>query len=79
MDRTHDQGADRGLNRFPSWRSIYRNFLDITFKSMKTAYATIKGFEVMRMFKKGQLAPWTYGQGLWGEIRLIHRQFGLYH
>ena len=23
------------------------------FKSMKTAYATIKGFEVMRMFKKG--------------------------
>jgi transposase-like protein len=49
------------------------------FKSMKTAYATIKGFEVMRMFKKGQLAPWTYGQGLWGEIQLIHRQFGLYH
>jgi len=48
------------------------------FKSMKTAYATIKGFEVMRMFKKGQLAPWTYGQGLWGEIRLINRQFGLY-
>jgi hypothetical protein len=28
------------------------------FKSMKTAYATIKGFEVMRMFKKGQFAPW---------------------
>ncbi len=25
------------------------------FKSMKTAFATIKGFEVMRMFKKGQL------------------------
>ena len=23
------------------------------FKSMKTAYATIKGFEIMRMFKKG--------------------------
>ena len=23
------------------------------FKSMKTAYATIKGFEVMRIFKKG--------------------------
>ncbi len=28
------------------------------FKSMKTAYATIKGFEVMRMFRKGQLNPW---------------------
>ena len=25
---------------------------------MKTAYATIKGFEVMRMFKKGQFTPW---------------------
>jgi len=24
------------------------------FQPMKTAYATIKGFEVMRMFKKGQ-------------------------
>lgn len=24
-------------------------------KSMKTAYATIKGFEVMRMFRKGQM------------------------
>ena len=25
---------------------------------MKTAYATIKGFEVMRMFKKGQFTAW---------------------
>ena len=48
------------------------------FKSMKTAYATIKGFELMRMFKKGQLKPWTYGQGIMGEVRLIERQFGLY-
>jgi transposase-like protein len=28
------------------------------FESMKTAYATIKGFEVMWIFKKGQFAPW---------------------
>jgi transposase-like protein len=28
------------------------------FKSMKTAYATIKGFEVMRMFRKGQMKSW---------------------
>jgi len=41
------------------------------FQSMKTAYATIKGFEVMHMFKKGQLNLWKYGQGLAGEIRLI--------
>ncbi len=46
------------------------------FKTMKTAYATIKGFEVMRMFKKGKMNFWTYGQGLMGEIRLIERQFG---
>lgn len=25
------------------------------FKSMKTAYATIKGFELMHMFRKGQM------------------------
>ncbi len=48
------------------------------FKSMKTAYATIKGFELMRMFKKGQLDIWKSGQGLTGEIRLIERQFGIY-
>ncbi|AIK95642.1 IS6 family transposase [Candidatus Odyssella acanthamoebae] len=48
------------------------------FKSMKTAYATIKGFELMRMFKKGQLRAWYYGQGLMGEVRLIDRQFGIY-
>lgn len=48
------------------------------FKSMKTAYATIKGFELMRMFKKGQLRAWYYGQGLMGEVRLIERQFGIY-
>lgn len=36
------------------------------FKSKKTAYATIKGFEVMRMFKKGQFHAWLYGEGLIG-------------
>ena len=41
------------------------------FQSIKTAYATIKGFEVMYMFKKGQFKFWQYGQGLVGEIRLI--------
>ena len=41
------------------------------FKSMKTAYATIKGFEVMHMFKKGQFTLWQNEQGILGEIRLI--------
>ncbi len=48
------------------------------FKSLKTAYATIKGFELMRIFKKGQIDFWKFGQGLTGEIRLIERQFGIY-
>ena len=43
------------------------------FNSMKTAFATIKGFEVMRMFKKGQFDIWKGDQGLTGEIRLIER------
>lgn len=56
------------------------------FKSMKTAYATIKGFEVMRMFRKKQFELW-YGfhphglerkVKLQGEIRLIERQFDVY-
>ena len=49
------------------------------FKSMKTAYATIQGFEIMRMFKKGQMNAYIYGQGLIGEICLIERQFSIYN
>jgi hypothetical protein len=41
------------------------------FKSIKTDYAILKSFELMRMFKKGQPNMWRYGQGLTGEIRLI--------
>jgi transposase-like protein len=38
------------------------------FKSIKTAFATIKGLELMRMFKKGQFDVWKYGQGQTGEV-----------
>jgi len=41
------------------------------FKSISTAYATIKGFEIMRMFKKGRFKIWQCGQGVKGEIRII--------
>jgi IS6 family transposase len=61
--------------------SFYRNGADtptLGFKSLKSAYATIKGFEVMRMFKKGQMDLWKYGQGLKGEIRLVNQQFDIY-
>lgn len=45
------------------------------FQSMKTAFATIKGFEVMRMFRKKQMNVWLRNQGILGEVRLIERQF----
>lgn len=48
------------------------------FKSMKTAYATIKGFEAMNALRKGQAALWQYGGGIMGEVRLIERQFNIY-
>lgn len=47
------------------------------FKSMKTAYATIKGFEVMRAIKKGQARAGQIQKGIQGEIRLIERAFGI--
>ena len=46
------------------------------FKSMKTAYATIKGIEVMRARRKGQALSFYYGQTQ-GEVCLINRVFGL--
>jgi hypothetical protein len=35
------------------------------FKITKTAYATIKGFEVMHALLKGQAAIFQYGGGSW--------------
>jgi transposase, IS6 family len=47
------------------------------FKSMKTAYATIKGFEVMRSLKKGQGSIYRIQEGITGEIRLVERCFNI--
>lgn len=47
------------------------------FHSMKTAYATIKGFEIMRMFKKGQFNNWFYGKR--NEISFINQLFHIYN
>ncbi|EOV2233327.1 DDE-type integrase/transposase/recombinase, partial [Klebsiella pneumoniae] len=44
------------------------------FRSMKTAYATIKGIEVMRALRKGQASAFYYGDPL-GEMRLVSRVF----
>src|SRR3546814_4635028 len=43
------------------------------FKSFPTAYATIKGFEVMRALRKGQARPWCLQPGIRGEVRLVER------
>ena len=48
------------------------------FKSMKTAYATIKGFEVMRMFRKGQFRLWIEAVGGGTEASFVNRLFGAY-
>jgi transposase, IS6 family len=44
---------------------------------MKTAYATIKGFELMHALRKGQAKLWMLSPGIRGEVRLVERAFGL--
>ncbi len=45
------------------------------FKSMKTAYATIKGIEVMRALRKGQRPQHFIMVIPLGEMRLVSRVF----
>ena len=47
------------------------------FKSMKTAYATIRGFEIMHALRKGHAQFFTISSGIRGEVRLVERAFGL--
>jgi transposase-like protein len=47
------------------------------FKSLKTAYATIKGFEAMRTLKKKQEGLYRLQEGIKGEVRLVERCFYL--
>ena len=46
------------------------------FKTLKTAYATIKGFEVMRALRKGQASAYNT-RDIRGEARIVERAFGL--
>jgi hypothetical protein len=46
----------------------------LEFKSMKTAYATIKVFEVMRMIRKQQCI--TLPSGITGEVCFFAKLFG---
>jgi transposase-like protein len=47
------------------------------FKTLKTAYATIAGFEVMRALRKGQAAIFNITQDIRGEARIVERAFGI--
>ena len=47
------------------------------FKTLKTAYATIRGFEVMRALPKGQAAICNLTQDMRGEARIVERAFGI--
>ena len=47
------------------------------FKSLKTAYATIKGFEVMRALRKGQASAFNVTRDICGEARIVERACGL--
>jgi transposase, IS6 family len=40
---------------------------------MKTAYATVKGFELMHALRKGQAKLWMLAGGIRGEVRLVER------
>ena len=47
------------------------------FKTLKTAYATIKGFEVMRALRKGQASAFNVTRDIHGEARIVEGAFGL--
>ena len=47
------------------------------FKTLKTAYATIKGFEVIRALRKGQARAFALQGGIIGEARIVERAFGV--
>lgn len=44
---------------------------------MKTAYATIKGFEIMRALRKGQAAIFNLTGDIRNEVRIVERAFGV--
>ena len=47
------------------------------FKTLKTAYATIRGFDLMRALRKGQAAAFNLTRDIRGEARIVERAFGI--
>ena len=44
---------------------------------VKTAYATIKRFEVMRSLRKGEASAFNVTRDIRGKVRIVERAFGL--
>ncbi len=47
------------------------------FETLKAAYATIMGFELMRALRKGQTSLFNLPQDIRGEARIVERAFGV--
>lgn len=47
------------------------------FKTLKMAYATINGFEVMRALRQGQASAFNLTRDIRGEARIVERALGL--
>ena len=47
------------------------------FKTLKTAYATIKGFEVIHALRKGQAGIFNFQGGIVGEVRIVECALGV--
>lgn len=46
--------------------------------SMQSAHTPLKGFEIMRLFKKGQFNSWLHEKAVLEEACLIYRNFNVY-
>jgi len=84
------KSADRGKNGEDSSARLFMNVVEADhgklkqlikpvrgFKTLKTGYATIKGFEVMRALRKGQAAVFNLTGDVRGEARIVERAFGI--
>jgi IS6 family transposase len=47
------------------------------FKTLKAAYATIAGFEVMRALRQGQAEIYNLTHDIRGDARIVERAFGI--
>lgn len=47
------------------------------FKTLKTVYHEIEGFEVMRALRKGQASIFNLTGDICGEVRIVERAFGI--